>query len=114
MAQDLLGGRIESVDIQDEIQRSYLDYAMSVIVGRAKPDSDTDIDVKLLNHRAEPILATKFFHSGNHVTYRIRTREGYELAGTANHPVLCLVSALGVPMLLWKLLSEMQPGDRVA
>jgi len=38
MAQDLLGGRIEPVDIQDEIQRSYLDYAMSVIVGRALPD----------------------------------------------------------------------------
>src|SRR5437016_657219 len=37
MAQDLLGGRIEPVDIQDEIQRSYLDYAMSVIVGRALP-----------------------------------------------------------------------------
>src|SRR5918911_606436 len=38
MAQNLLGGRIESVDIQDEIQRSYLDYAMSVIVGRALPE----------------------------------------------------------------------------
>src|SRR6266511_1518255 len=38
MAQDLLSGRIEPVDIQDEIQRSYLDYAMSVIVGRALPD----------------------------------------------------------------------------
>src|SRR6266536_1408686 len=38
MAQDLLSGRIEPVDIQDEIQRSYMDYAMSVIVGRALPD----------------------------------------------------------------------------
>jgi DNA gyrase subunit A len=38
VAQDLFGGRIESVDIQDEIQRSYLDYAMSVIVGRALPE----------------------------------------------------------------------------
>jgi DNA gyrase subunit A len=38
MAQNLLSGRIEPVDIQDEIQRSYLDYAMSVIVGRALPD----------------------------------------------------------------------------
>jgi DNA gyrase subunit A len=37
MAESLLGGRIEPVDIQDEIQRSYLDYAMSVIVGRALP-----------------------------------------------------------------------------
>jgi DNA gyrase subunit A len=31
------GGRIEPVDIQQEMQRSYIDYAMSVIVGRALP-----------------------------------------------------------------------------
>jgi len=30
--------RIEQVDLQLEMQRSYLDYAMSVIVGRALPD----------------------------------------------------------------------------
>jgi len=30
--------RLEPVDLQDEIQKSYLDYAMSVIVGRALPD----------------------------------------------------------------------------
>jgi DNA gyrase subunit A len=30
--------RRELVDLQDEIQKSYLDYAMSVIVGRALPD----------------------------------------------------------------------------
>jgi len=34
----LLNGRIEPVEIEEEIQRSYLDYAMSVIVGRALPD----------------------------------------------------------------------------
>jgi DNA gyrase subunit A len=32
------GGRVEPVDIQVEMQRSYIDYAMSVIVGRALPD----------------------------------------------------------------------------
>ncbi len=32
------GGRLEPVDIQVEMQRSYIDYAMSVIVGRALPD----------------------------------------------------------------------------
>jgi DNA gyrase subunit A len=37
-SQDLLAGRIEDVQLEDEIQRSYLDYAMSVIVGRALPD----------------------------------------------------------------------------
>src|SRR3954453_4872074 len=31
-------GRIEPIDLQLEMQRSYLDYAMSVIVGRALPD----------------------------------------------------------------------------
>ncbi|MFL0410293.1 DNA gyrase subunit A [Microbacterium paludicola] len=31
-------GRIDQVDLQSEMQRSYLDYAMSVIVGRALPD----------------------------------------------------------------------------
>jgi DNA gyrase subunit A len=31
------GGRVEPVDIQQEMQRSYIDYAMSVIVGRALP-----------------------------------------------------------------------------
>jgi DNA gyrase subunit A len=32
------GDRVEPVDIQLEMQRSYIDYAMSVIVGRALPD----------------------------------------------------------------------------
>ncbi|MEV6320431.1 DNA gyrase subunit A [Nocardia sp. NPDC051787] len=32
------GERIEPVDIQQEMQNSYIDYAMSVIVGRALPD----------------------------------------------------------------------------
>ncbi len=31
-------GRIDPIDLQVEIQNSYLDYAMSVIVGRALPD----------------------------------------------------------------------------
>jgi DNA gyrase subunit A len=35
---DQPGERIEQVDLQMEMQRSYLDYAMSVIVGRALPD----------------------------------------------------------------------------
>ncbi|UER55552.1 DNA gyrase subunit A [Kineosporiaceae bacterium SCSIO 59966] len=32
------GDRVETVDLQLEMQRSYLDYAMSVIVGRALPE----------------------------------------------------------------------------
>ncbi|MGC4109836.1 MAG: DNA gyrase subunit A [Nocardioides sp.] len=32
------GGRIEPADLQDVMQQSYIDYAMTVIVGRALPD----------------------------------------------------------------------------
>lgn len=35
---DIEHGRIDQIDLQLEMQRSYLDYAMSVIVGRALPD----------------------------------------------------------------------------
>src|SRR3954466_8788206 len=37
MSQNLFAGRVEPVQLEEEIQRSYLDYAMSVIVGRALP-----------------------------------------------------------------------------
>ena len=33
-----IGGHIEPVELQTEMQRSYIDYAMAVIVGRALPD----------------------------------------------------------------------------
>ena len=32
------GGRVQLVDLQDSMKRSYIDYAMAVIVGRALPD----------------------------------------------------------------------------
>jgi DNA gyrase subunit A len=39
MAQEgLFAGRVEPVQLEEEIQKSYLDYAMSVIVGRALPE----------------------------------------------------------------------------
>jgi len=38
MALDVLTGRIEERELEKEMRSSYLDYAMSVIVGRALPD----------------------------------------------------------------------------
>src|SRR5660397_42717 len=35
---ETLHGRIEQIEIAEEMRSSYLDYAMSVIVGRALPD----------------------------------------------------------------------------
>jgi DNA gyrase subunit A len=78
-----------------------------------EPDSETDIDLEVLDRSGTPVHASKVFHSGSHPTLRLQTKVGYELTGTTNHPVLCLVDVLGVPMLLWKLLEEVKPGDRV-
>ena len=35
---DLVGGRVEPVELEDEMERSFLEYAMSVIMQRALPD----------------------------------------------------------------------------
>ncbi len=83
------------------------------IVQDARPNSDSDIELEVLDRLGRPIPASKLFHSGTHPTLRLRTTHGHELTGTHNHPVLCLVDMAGVPLLLWKLLEEIAPGDRV-
>jgi DNA gyrase subunit A len=83
------------------------------IAADARPDSDVDVDLHVLDRLGRPVRATTLFHSGEHPTLRLRTREGYELVGTVNHPVLCLVDMVGVPLLMWKLLDEVSEGDRV-
>ncbi len=86
---------------------------IDAIVDGIEPDSDADIDLEVFDRLGRPVQASKLFHSGEHPTLRLRTAQGHELTGTHNHPVLCLVDMMGVPLLLWKLLEEVQPGDRV-
>ena len=79
----------------------------------AAPHSDTPVDLKVLDRSGSPVCASLVFHSGEHETLTVRTQGGFELTGTRNHPVLCLVDLLGVPTLLWKLLEEIRPDDVV-
>src|ERR1700685_3282667 len=82
------------------------------LVPPATPDSDNAVDLEVLDRLGRPVHASVLFHSGEHPTLRLRTSEGYELTGTANHPVLCLLDMAGVPLLMWKLLEEVGPGER--
>ncbi|MBA2295943.1 MAG: DNA gyrase subunit A, partial [Actinobacteria bacterium] len=84
------------------------------IHSRLEPESEREIELEVLDRLGRPVRASRVFHSGEHPTLTVRTREGFELTGTENHPVLCLVDLAGVPLLLWKLLEEVRPGDRVA
>jgi DNA gyrase subunit A len=83
------------------------------LVGRTPPNSEREASFEVLDRLGRPVRVSKVFHSGEHPTLRLRTREGFEVTGTHNHPVLCLVDMVGVPLLLWKLLDEVKPGDRV-
>ena len=81
------------------------------VVPGARPNSDNDVEMKVLDRHGNPVVADKLFHSGEHQTFTVRTAEGYEVTGTANHPLLCLVDVGGVPTLLWKLIEEIAPND---
>ncbi|MFL5953999.1 MAG: DNA gyrase subunit A [Gaiellaceae bacterium] len=87
--------------------------AIGDLAAAMDPESEREIDLDVLDRLGRPVHASKLFHSGEHPTLRVTTREGYELTGTHNHPVLCLTELAGVPMPLWKLLEEIEPGDRV-
>jgi DNA gyrase subunit A len=83
------------------------------VVAGARPNSDNAVEMKVLDRHGDPVVADRLFHSGDHQTYTVRTAEGYEVTGTANHPLLCLVEVGGVPTLLWKLIEEIGPDDCV-
>src|SRR2546426_5977658 len=53
----------------------------------ALPESDNEIELDVLDRCGRPVKAPVLFHSGDHPTLKLRTREGFELAGTVNHPV---------------------------
>ena len=86
---------------------------MADLAADLAPDSEREIETLVLDRLARPVRATRVFHSGDHPTLRVRSREGYELCGTHNHPVLTLVDMVGVPLLLWKRLDELRVGDHV-
>ena len=83
------------------------------VVSGARPNSDNAVELKVLDRHGNPVVADRLFHSGEHQTYTVRTAEGYEITGTANHPLLCLVDVAGVPTLLWKLIEEIRADDCV-
>src|SRR5207249_2030127 len=58
---------------------------------RIGSNSEREVALDVLDRLGRPVRTSKLFHSGDHPTLRLKTREGFELTGTHNHPVLCLV-----------------------
>ncbi|MDP9436331.1 MAG: DNA topoisomerase IV, partial [Actinomycetota bacterium] len=77
-------------------------------------DTEADADFDVLDAEGKPIHVSRVFDSGVHPVRRVTTSRGYTVAGTGNHPLLCLVPhADGPPRLTWLLMDELKPGDVV-
>lgn len=71
-----------------------------------------DIDVRVLSHKGETNRARKWWDSGVHPTRRVRTRLGYEITATDNHPLMVFrLNEHREPGFAWKLVSELKPDD---
>ncbi len=77
------------------------------------PNSEAAADFQVLDKDGKPVRVSKVFNSGIHPTKRLVTKSGHALRGSANHPVLCLVRAMGVPVFQWLRLDEITPGTIV-
>jgi DNA gyrase subunit A len=74
--------------------------------------AEVAIDIAVRSAGGRTQRAERWFDCGEHPTLRVRTRYGYELIGTPNHPVLvCLADTTGKPRLAWKTLDTLQVGD---
>jgi DNA gyrase subunit A len=78
----------------------------------AEAGAEVAIDIAVRSAGGRTQRAERWFDCGEHPTLRVRTRYGYELTGTPNHPVLvCLADPTGKPRLAWKTLDTLQVGD---
>jgi DNA gyrase subunit A len=78
----------------------------------AEAGAEVAIDIAVRSAGGRTQRAERWFDCGEHPTLRVRTRYGYELTGTPNHPVLvCLADTTGKPRLAWKTLDTLQVGD---
>lgn len=88
--------------------------AIKDIVKQAMSNSETDIDLNVLSIGNKINKASKFFNSGEHEIKEIKTKEGYSIKGSHNHPVLTLTKGLnGEPTLYWKTLENVSVGDYI-
>jgi DNA gyrase subunit A len=78
----------------------------------AEAGAEVAIDIAVRSVGGRTQRAERWFDCGEHPTLRVRTRYGYELTGTPNHPVLvCLADPTGKPRLAWKTLDTLQVGE---
>ncbi|HEU5230572.1 MAG TPA: DNA gyrase subunit A, partial [Ktedonobacteraceae bacterium] len=80
----------------------------------SQPDVE-DISVRVLSKDGQTNTASKWWDCGKFPTWSVRTQRGYEVTGTANHPLLVAKphDADGRVTLTWKTIAQLAVGDYV-
>jgi len=119
-------GNFGSIDGDEPAAMRYCVTAESLVVTEkglikigeiidAKPNSDNPINLTVLSINGRVNRSDMLFHSGRHRVLKIKTKFGYEIEGTLNHPIVVLErDELGRPRLRWKTLKNVKKGDYVA
>lgn len=83
-------------------------------INKTMLNSEKDIQMNVLSLHKIKNQASKIFNSGYHPIFKLQTTEGFEIEGTANHPVLVFTKDdEGKPFYAWKLLEHIQKGDKI-
>ncbi len=72
------------------------------------------INLSILNYQGKVKKADRFFNSGKHKIIKVSTKEGYEVQGSFNHPLLVWTKdKFNRPTITWKMLFEISTDDHV-
>ncbi len=85
---------------------------ISDIVYRSEDDTTHDIDITI-DSRDKNSKAVKFFNCGKHPIKEIKTKFGYSIKGSYNHPLLVLRMKDNKPNIDWVTLENLKVGDYV-
>ena len=74
-----------------------------------------DVSVRVLSKDGKTNTASKWWDCGTFQTWRVLTQRGYEVTGTANHPLLVAAphDSDGRVSLTWKTIAQLAVGDYV-
>jgi DNA gyrase subunit A len=81
-------------------------------IEQLSPAGGEDVNLRVLSIGNKIHTANKWFDCGVFPVKRVRTRRGYEITGTLNHPLLvCVPDPEGRPSFSWKTIDKIQTGD---
>ena len=86
-----------------------------VPISQISQEGVEDVSVRVLSKDGRTSTASKWWDCGTFPTWRVLTQRGYEVTGTANHPLLVAVphDSDGRVTLKWKTIAQLAVGDYV-